>query len=83
MGSEAASSLSAAECRDLRRAAGLMIPADDTFRVPGADEGNIRIRPDRDHGRLTYEGKILYKGVEYEFEIDAATGEFTDWSEEH
>lgn len=52
-------------------------------RVPGADEGNIRIRPDRDHGRLTYEGKILYKGVEYEFEIDAATGEFTDWSEEY
>ena len=42
MGSEAASSLSAAECRDLRRAAGLMIPADDTFRIPGADDQLIQ-----------------------------------------
>jgi len=41
MGSEAASSLSAAECRDLRRAAGLMIPASAEFGVPGADDQPI------------------------------------------
>lgn len=41
MGSEAADSLSAAECRDLRRAAGLMIPASAEFGVPGADDQPI------------------------------------------
>lgn len=48
-------------------------------RVPGADRSDLRIHRDRDDGRYTYEGDIYYGGYEYDFEIDAATGEFIQW----
>ena len=48
-------------------------------KVPGADESHIRIEKDRDDGQLLYEGKIVYSGVEYEFEISAADGSVLDW----
>ena len=32
--------------------------------------------------RTYYEGDVYYDNKEYEFEIDAATGQVTDWSEE-
>lgn len=51
-------------------------------RVPGAPERHLHIRKDLDHGRRTYEGEIHHDGYEYEFEIDAATGEFLEWSKE-
>lgn len=51
-------------------------------RVPGAGDSNIHIRQDYDDGRLTYEGKIIYGGVEYDFEIDAATGNILEWDED-
>lgn len=51
-------------------------------KVPGAGESNIRIKQDYDDGRLIYEGKIIYNTTEYEFEIDATTGEFLEWSAE-
>lgn len=41
MGNDTETGLSAAEARDLRRIAGIMIPADDTYRVPGADDPAI------------------------------------------
>lgn len=51
-------------------------------RVPGAAAGDVRIHPDSDHGRQTYEGKVYFNGIEYEFEIDAATGQFLEWEED-
>lgn len=48
-------------------------------KVPGADDSHIRIEKDRDDGRILYEGKIVYSGVEYEFEISAADGSVLDW----
>ena len=33
-------------------------------------------------GRLVYKGEFLCNGMEYEFEVDAATGNFLDWEVE-
>lgn len=51
-------------------------------RVPGATENDLRIELDYDDGRYKYEGDIIYQQVEYDFEINADTGEVTEWSEE-
>lgn len=51
-------------------------------RVEGATERNLHLKRDRSHGRPTFEGEIFYDGYEYEFEIDAVTGEFLEWKAE-
>ena len=51
-------------------------------RVSGATESHIRIYTDYDDGRMVYEGKIIYNAMEYEFEIDAATGNIIEWDAE-
>lgn len=51
-------------------------------KVPGATEQDIRINLDYDDGRQKYEGDIIYEQMEYDFEIDANTGEVIEWSEE-
>lgn len=51
-------------------------------RVPGATEQNIRIQLDYDDGVQRYEGDIIYNNMEYDFAIDANTGEVIEWSEE-
>ena len=51
-------------------------------KVPGATADHIRIKEDYDDRRLVYEGKIIYNNTEYEFEIDAASGNVTDWDAE-
>lgn len=51
-------------------------------RVPGSTDTDIKIELDFDDGQYTYEGDIIYDGKEYEFEIDANTGNFLKWSEE-
>lgn len=51
-------------------------------RVSGATEQNIRIHLDYDDGFYKYEGDIIYNGTEYEFEIDANSGNILEWSEE-
>ena len=51
-------------------------------RVPGATGKNISIELDRDDGWYIYEGDIHYDGMEYEFEIDAETGNILKWEEE-
>ena len=52
-------------------------------KVPGAALSDIReFKADHDDGRLEYEGTIVYDKTEYEFEIDAATGEFLNWEAE-
>ena len=51
--------------------------------VPGATEADIReFETDRDDGRIEYEGKIVYSGIEYEFEIDGHSGAFRKWETE-
>lgn len=49
-------------------------------RVPGAAAENVRIQFERDDGRDIYEGELYYERTEYEFEIDASTGAFIEWS---
>ncbi len=51
-------------------------------RVDGASDSDIRIKLEKDDGRLIYEGKIIYNNVEYEFEIDAETGDFLKWEQD-
>lgn len=51
-------------------------------RVPGATEQNMKIELDYDDGYYLYEGEIIYDQKEYDFEIDANTGTFLEWSEE-
>lgn len=50
--------------------------------VPGATEQNMKIELDYDDGYYLYEGEIIYDQKEYDFEIDANTGTFLEWSEE-
>lgn len=51
--------------------------------VPGAASSDIiEFETDYDDGRLEYEGKILYNGMEYEFEIDAYSCAFRGWEAE-
>lgn len=52
-------------------------------KVPGAAAGDIReFETDYDDGRTEYEGKIIYGGIEYEFEIDAGSGAILSWESE-
>lgn len=51
-------------------------------RVSGATENDVRIKLDQDDGRQIYEGDIYYNQTEYEFELNAQTGEILEWSEE-
>lgn len=52
-------------------------------RVPGAGLGDIwEFETDHDDNHIEYEGKILYGGMEYEFEIDAYSGTFRSWGAE-
>lgn len=51
--------------------------------VPGAAAGDITgAQADNDDGRLIYEVEIRYDGREYDFDIDAATGEIISRSDE-
>ena len=52
-------------------------------RVSGATEKDIyEWKLDYDDGRPEYEGKIIYGGTEYEFTIDAASGNVAEWDAE-
>ncbi|WP_346699009.1 PepSY domain-containing protein [Catenibacillus scindens] len=51
-------------------------------RVEGASASDVWIKLDYDDGRTYYEGEIYYNNTEYEFEMDAYTGEILEWSEE-
>lgn len=70
-GSAAGETISEAEVRAIALA-----------KVPGATENDIRLYLDRDDGRLRYEGKIIYQGMEYDFEIDAYSGAIQEWDAE-
>ena len=52
-------------------------------RVSGAAASDIyEWKLDYDDGRPEYEGKIIYGGTEYEFTIDAASSNVTEWDAE-
>lgn len=51
-------------------------------RVPGASAQDLKIELDYDDGQYKYEGDIIFEQKEYEFEIDANTGDFLEWKEE-
>lgn len=51
-------------------------------RVSGATTSNLVIYYEYDDGRPLYEGKIIYGDREYDFEIDAVTGNIIEWEEE-
>ena len=51
-------------------------------RVQGATDSNIRIEQEYDDGVYKYEGELSYEGMEYDFEIDANSGTFLEWTEE-
>lgn len=51
-------------------------------KVSGASEQNIRIWEEKDDGCVTYKGQIIYSDTEYDFEVDASTGQILEWSSE-
>ncbi len=51
-------------------------------KVPGATKDDIRLKLDRDDGRLLYEGTIVYEEMKYDFEIDAYSGAVLEWEAE-
>ena len=68
-------------------AAGAAISEDEAratvvARVSGASASDVRLYLERDDGRLVYEGELIYNGTEYEFKIDATTGDVLDWESE-
>ena len=52
-------------------------------KVPGATEDDIwEFHKDLDDGMELYEGKIIFDNNEYEFEVNAKTGEIISWESE-
>lgn len=51
-------------------------------KVEGAAAQNLRIVLEHDDGQEIYEGEIRYNGMEYEFELNAKTGDILEWSQE-
>ena len=47
--------------------------------VEGASASDVRVKLERDDGRMIYECKLILGSTEYEGEIDAATGKILDW----
>ncbi len=48
-------------------------------RVPGATAADVvSLHLERENGRLVYDGEIVFGGMEYEFEIDAQTGDILE-----
>lgn len=52
-------------------------------KVSGATEEHLTMKYKHEDGRYVYDGEIRYNQKEYDFEIDANTGKFLEWTEEH
>lgn len=51
--------------------------------LEGATDKDIRkMEKDLDDGKWKYEIEVIYKGLEYDFEIDAETGQILSWESE-
>ena len=44
---------------------------------------NVRMKSEFDDGTIKYEGSAIYNGKKYEFEINAETGNITEWESEN
>jgi len=52
-------------------------------KVPGSNDSNFReFRLEYDDGIKVYEGKLIFEKTEYEFRINASTGEIMEWESE-
>ena len=52
-------------------------------RVSGAKESDLtKFHLETDDGRKVYEGEIRYNDKEYDFEIDAVSGDVVNWEED-
>ena len=52
-------------------------------RVSGAKESDLtKFHLETDDGRQVYEGEIRYNDKEYDFEIDAISGDVVNWEED-
>lgn len=51
-------------------------------KVPGASEQEIRLHLDYEDGAAVYEGSLVHKGIEYDFELDAKSGVILEWEQE-
>ena len=52
-------------------------------KVNGAKASDItKIKLETDDGRQVYDGELVYNGKEYDFEIDAVSGDVLQWDEE-
>lgn len=51
-------------------------------KVDGATKDMISMHQDVDDGMLLYEGQLIYNGTEYEFEINAYTGDIIKWEQD-
>lgn len=49
-------------------------------KIPGIEKGNIFLQSEYDDGQAIYEGKAIYDNIEYEFEINANTGNILEWN---
>ena len=49
-------------------------------RVPGASASDVQSEIERDDGKDIYEGEVTCNRTEHEFQIDASTGNFIEWS---
>lgn len=50
-------------------------------KVPGATEKDIYIQLEENRGVYVYDGEVVNEKKEYDFEMDANTGEFLKWEE--
>ncbi len=47
--------------------------------IGGGSPQDVQMRTEHDDGRLMYEGRAMYNGVRYEFEIDSISAMIVDW----
>ncbi len=78
-GQKSDSSSAGTEASNISKDEAMQIALD---RVKGAKTSDVSIHSEWDDGREIYEGSIIYKGKEYDFEIDATNGEILEWEEE-
>lgn len=51
--------------------------------VSASNVYELKIKLDHDHNRMVYEVEFSCAGIEYEYEIDAYTGEIIKWESDH
>lgn len=76
---------------DLEQVVGGKITGDDAYNAalrharvtPGPNTLQKKCKLDHENGRLVYEVEFIAGGMEYEYDIDAATGEVLKFEKDH